>query len=127
MSSVTDQQVSFNNWETVLDPENLTLLSILEFRQTKANFSYDIHKKNFNIFKFLANIVQTVTDAKWVSAAKHVIVKVSMILSCYSEQGGDRKESGYVSIQLPKQPGYVSAAVMGCVSGEASPSSVKGC
>jgi hypothetical protein len=81
MSSVAAQQLlSFDNWETALDPKDLSLLSILKFRQTKDDFTYDIHGENFAISKFLTDIAQISTDTDWVSAANHVIVKASMNL-----------------------------------------------
>ncbi|CAG8632221.1 2453_t:CDS:2, partial [Paraglomus occultum] len=81
MSSATAQRLlSFDGWETALDPKNISLLSILKFRQTKDDFIYDAHEENFAISKFLTDIAQTITDTdtEWVTAINLVTVKASM-------------------------------------------------
>ncbi|RHZ60195.1 hypothetical protein Glove_357g42 [Diversispora epigaea] len=82
-------KLSFDGWQTALDPENFTLLSLLEFRRTKGDFTYDSCKEHFAISKFLEKI-ESDTNQRWAAAAENI------------------SKSDYVSMQPPKQLEYAS-------------------
>ncbi|GET04711.1 hypothetical protein GLOIN_2v1495217 [Rhizophagus clarus] len=55
----------FEGWEMALDPDTLCLLSILDFRKTKLDFSFDKHIKHLTISKFISYVTNNTTDEKW--------------------------------------------------------------
>jgi hypothetical protein len=66
-----------------LDPDNLSLLSILKFRKTKEDFSYDKHYEHFMISKFVLYVAKTTSDEKWKKATYVLsdrMLKASLLL-----------------------------------------------
>ncbi|CAI2177722.1 13174_t:CDS:10 [Funneliformis geosporum] len=55
----------FEGWETLLDPENLSLIDILNFRRRKNDFSFDKHTEHLTISKFLSYVTKNTLDEKW--------------------------------------------------------------
>ncbi|CAG8678233.1 10935_t:CDS:10, partial [Ambispora leptoticha] len=96
------KQRDFTGWQESLDPEKLTLLSLLSFRRKKSDFSFSVCEEHFAIAKFLESIPEIVTDKKWILDADRIDVKASKFIYYMGEEIG--KESDYVSMQPPKRP-----------------------
>ena len=64
MSTNSKKNTNFEGWETALDPENFNLVSILRFRHTKEDFSFNKSVEHTNISKFGSNIA-TMGEEKW--------------------------------------------------------------
>ncbi|CAI2175052.1 9440_t:CDS:2 [Funneliformis geosporum] len=75
------RKLSFYGWQTILHPEELTLLSLLKFRRTKSDFTYNSREEHFAISKFLEEIIKSGTDQRWVDAANNISVKKSDYVS----------------------------------------------
>ncbi|CAG8737819.1 9757_t:CDS:2, partial [Funneliformis mosseae] len=54
----TFEMKKFEGWETALDPDTLSLLSILNFRKTKFDFTYDKRIEHLTISKFVSWIAE---------------------------------------------------------------------
>ncbi|CAG8614276.1 9934_t:CDS:10 [Ambispora gerdemannii] len=55
----------FEGWETDLDPESLSLISVLNFRRGKDDFSFDKHTEHLTISKFLSYVTTNTADERW--------------------------------------------------------------
>ncbi|CAG8462094.1 2199_t:CDS:10, partial [Paraglomus occultum] len=66
------KQRDFTGWQESLDPEELTLLSLLSFRRKKWDFSFSPCEEHFAITKFLESIPEIVTDKRWILAAERI-------------------------------------------------------
>ena len=51
-----------------MDPDTLSLLSILNFRRTKFDFTYDKQTEHSMIFKFVSWVAESTTNKKWENA-----------------------------------------------------------
>ncbi|CAI2186908.1 17468_t:CDS:10 [Funneliformis geosporum] len=58
----------FEGWEMALDPDTFSLLSILNFRKTKLDFTCNKRVEHSMIFKFVIWIAEGTTDKKWKKA-----------------------------------------------------------
>ena len=94
MSVVNFRKLSFDGWETTLNPEILSLLSLLKFRRTKDDFTYNISDEHFAISKFLDEIVNSGTDQRWAVATKNISIKVSRTYYCSGRRKEKDKEVG---------------------------------
>lgn len=63
-----ERSATKSDWETALDPDTLSLLSILNFRKTKFDFTYDKRIEHLTISKFVSWIAESTTDKKWKKA-----------------------------------------------------------
>ncbi|CAG8485990.1 16671_t:CDS:2 [Dentiscutata erythropus] len=68
MKMFTFEMKKFEGWETALDPDTLCLLSILSFRKTKSDFTYDKQIEHLTISKFVSWIAESTTYEKWKKA-----------------------------------------------------------
>ncbi|CAI2170050.1 12392_t:CDS:2 [Funneliformis geosporum] len=64
-------QPQFKGWENDLDPEDFTLLSILNFCKTKADFSFNKMVEHTLVSKFVSYIAET-TSKKWMEVASAI-------------------------------------------------------
>ena len=75
--------LSFAGWETALHPKQFNLLSILKFRRTKDDFTYDKSAEHTEISKFVLHVASTEKNEEWKNAAcllgKNGMLKVSNI------------------------------------------------
>jgi len=81
MSTNLNINVSFEGWKTSLEPENFNLISILKFRRTKDDFSFNKSVEHTHISKFVSHVATT-EERKWREVASALNVsKVPVILS----------------------------------------------
>jgi hypothetical protein len=73
----------FKGWETELSPDNLNLLSILTFRRSKSDFSFDKMIEHTAISTFVSYVAKISKDKKWMKAASNLseTFKVNIFLS----------------------------------------------
>ncbi|CAG8593445.1 9041_t:CDS:2 [Ambispora leptoticha] len=81
-------QLQFKGWETALDPENFTLLSILKFRQTRDDFSFNKSVEHTLISKFVSYVAET-ADKKW-----------GKVASALNNDGGIFKQAQWEDVKL---------------------------
>ncbi|CAG8593354.1 8239_t:CDS:10 [Acaulospora morrowiae] len=103
----------FEGYEDALDPNSLSLLSILKFRRTKDGFSFDKHYEHFTISRFMLYVAKITTDEKWKKATSVLSegtlkASLSLYLSLLLVNIEIGRELGYVSKQPPKWLGYAS-------------------
>ena len=79
--------LSFAGWDTALDPKQFSLLSILKFRKTKEDFTFNKCVEHTEIDKFVFQIANTTKDKRWNDAAsllyKNRLLKASILVSVY--------------------------------------------
>ncbi|CAG8681964.1 385_t:CDS:2, partial [Funneliformis mosseae] len=59
----------FEGWEFALSPGQFNLISILKFRRTKDDFTYDKCAEHTEISKFVSYVAETTTDENWKKVA----------------------------------------------------------
>ncbi|RIB21848.1 hypothetical protein C2G38_2034058 [Gigaspora rosea] len=91
----------FENWETALDPDDLSLFSILNFRSLKDDFTYDKHLEHFTISKFVSYINRNKipADEKWKKAFSvlndetlKASIHLNLILDATDREGANGKD-----------------------------------
>lgn len=72
----TIKGLSFGGWKTALDPDNLSVLSILNFRRMKEDFSGDKKTEYRVMSTFLSCIANSTGDERWRKAAAELSNKI---------------------------------------------------
>lgn len=73
----------FEGWKESLNPNELSLLSILRFRRMKKDFSFDKSIEHTAISTFLSNTLQTTEDETWKKAAHTLLGKLKVGVYLY--------------------------------------------
>src|SRR5262245_24263778 len=56
---------SLKTGNTALNPDTVSLLTILKFRRKKDDFSFDKHEEHLSISKFVEYVAKSETGRKW--------------------------------------------------------------
>ncbi|CAG8612729.1 13546_t:CDS:2, partial [Ambispora leptoticha] len=111
---VSIEQLEFEGWETDLDPESLSLISVLNFRRGKDDFSFDKHTEHLTISKFLSYVTTNTADERWRKSTSVLIealramawLRIGLGMGYYIRWASSKSVWGWaiMSKQPPKWP-----------------------